>query len=151
MSAAARHARSGAVTVAARRAITTAGECDPGDVLGAVEGDFVVVGSDQFAVAVEVIERLLGGGGELFTVVAGVVFESPALIAAWRAGAWPWPACSTHPKITSSTSVGFTPACSTAALMAVAPRSLALRLLNLPCIAPMGVRLAPTMTMFSAM
>ena len=71
MTAAARHARSGAVTVAARRAITMAGECEPGDVLGAVEGDFVVVGSDRFAVAVEVIERLLGGGGELFTVVAG--------------------------------------------------------------------------------
>jgi dihydroxyacetone kinase-like predicted kinase len=71
MSAAARHARSGGVTVAARRAITSAGECEPGDVLGAVEGDFVVVGSDRFAVAVEVIERLLGGGGELFTVVAG--------------------------------------------------------------------------------
>jgi dihydroxyacetone kinase-like predicted kinase len=71
MTAAARHARTGAVTVAARRAITTAGECEPGDVLGVVEGDFVVVGDDQFAVAVEVIERLLGGGGELVTVVAG--------------------------------------------------------------------------------
>ena len=71
MTAAARHARTGAVTIAARRAITTAGECQPGDVLGAVEGDFVVVGEDQFTVAVEVIERLLGGGGELVTVVAG--------------------------------------------------------------------------------
>ena len=39
--------------------------------LGVVEGDFVVVGEDLFAVAVEVVERLLGGGGELVTVVAG--------------------------------------------------------------------------------
>jgi hypothetical protein len=71
MTAASRHARTGAVTIAARRAITTAGECRPGDVLGAVEGDFVIVGHDQLAVAVEVVERLLGGGGELVTVVAG--------------------------------------------------------------------------------
>jgi dihydroxyacetone kinase-like predicted kinase len=40
-------------------------------VLGAVEGDFVVVGDDLHAVAVEVVERMLGGGGELFTVIAG--------------------------------------------------------------------------------
>ena len=71
MTAAARHARSGAVTLAARQAMTTAGPCEPGDVLGAVEGDFVVVGADLFAVAAEVLERLLGGGGELVTLVAG--------------------------------------------------------------------------------
>lgn len=71
MTSAARHARSGAVTVAVRRAMTTAGPCEPGDVLGVVEGDFVVVGEDLFTVAVEVLERLLGGGGELVTVVAG--------------------------------------------------------------------------------
>jgi DAK2 domain fusion protein YloV len=71
MTAAARHARSGAVTVAVRQAMTTGGPCDPGDVLGAVEGDFVIVGADLFAVATEVLERLLGGGGELVTVVVG--------------------------------------------------------------------------------
>lgn len=71
MTAAARHARSGAVTVAARQAITTAGPCEPGDVLGAVEGDFAVVGEDLYDVAVDVLERLLGGGGELVTIVAG--------------------------------------------------------------------------------
>ena len=54
----------------------------------------------------------------LFTVVAGVVLSSPAPSAAWRAGAWPWPAGSTQPKIRSSTSPGLTPACSTAALIA---------------------------------
>jgi DAK2 domain fusion protein YloV len=71
MSAAARHARSGAVTVAARQAMTMAGPCEPGDVLGVIEGDFVVVGRDLFEVASEVLERLLGGGGELVTLVAG--------------------------------------------------------------------------------
>ena len=38
MTAAARHARSGAVTVAARHAMTTAGPCEPGDVLGVDRG-----------------------------------------------------------------------------------------------------------------
>jgi uncharacterized protein len=71
MTAAARHARSGAVTVAVKQAMTTAGPCEPGDVLGAIEGDFAVVGDDLFTVATEVLERLLGGGGELVTVVAG--------------------------------------------------------------------------------
>ena len=71
MTAAARHARSGAVTVAARQAITSAGACEPGDVLGAVEGDFVVVGQDLGAVAVDVLERMLRGGGELVTLIAG--------------------------------------------------------------------------------
>jgi dihydroxyacetone kinase-like predicted kinase len=72
MTAAARHARAGAVTVAAKQAMTTAGPCEPGDVLGAIEGDFVLVGADLFTVATDVLERLLGGGGELVTVVAGV-------------------------------------------------------------------------------
>jgi uncharacterized protein len=71
MTAAARHARSGAVTVAVKQAMTTAGPCEPGDVLGAVEGDFVVVGDDLFTVATEVLELLLGGGGEMVTLVAG--------------------------------------------------------------------------------
>ena len=71
MTAAARHARNGAVTIAARRAITSGGPCEPGDVLGAVEGDFVVVGDDLGTVATDVVERLLGGGGEMVTLVAG--------------------------------------------------------------------------------
>jgi dihydroxyacetone kinase-like predicted kinase len=78
MTSAARHARSGAVTVAAGRAMTTGGPCEPGDVLGVVEGDFVVVGADLAAVAVDVAERLLGGGGELLTIVAGAGGEELA-------------------------------------------------------------------------
>jgi uncharacterized protein len=78
MTSAARHTRSGAVTVAARQAMTTGGPCEPGDILGAVEGDFVIVGDNLFTVAVEVLERLLGGGGELVTVVAGAGGEELA-------------------------------------------------------------------------
>jgi len=71
MTATARHARHGAVTVAARRAITMAGPCEPNDVLGVVEGDFAVIGDDLYAVATEVLGLLLGGGGELVTLVTG--------------------------------------------------------------------------------
>ncbi len=76
MTATARHARHGAVTVAARRAITMAGPCEPGDVLGVVAGDFAVVGDDLYAVAEDVLERLIGGGGELVTLVGGA--DGPA-------------------------------------------------------------------------
>jgi len=71
MTAAARHARSGAITVADKAAITMAGPCEPGDVLGVIEGDFALVGEDQLAVAKGVLDRMIGGGGELVTIVAG--------------------------------------------------------------------------------
>src|SRR5471030_1734256 len=86
----------------------------------------------------------------LLIVVAGVDLSRPAPSAAWRAGAWPWPAPRTLPKMRSSTSVGFTPACSMAALMATDPSCEAETELNFPCIEPMGVLLAPTMTIASA-
>jgi dihydroxyacetone kinase-like predicted kinase len=71
MAAAARGARHGAVTVAAKDAMTTAGPCSVGDALGVVHGDFAIVGEDLYEVATGVLERLLGGGGELVTLVAG--------------------------------------------------------------------------------
>ena len=82
MTATARHARHGAVTVAAKQAMTMAGPCEPGDVLGVIAGDFAVVGQDAHTVAVDVIERLLGGGGELVTIVAGAGGEEMAAGAA---------------------------------------------------------------------
>jgi DAK2 domain fusion protein YloV len=85
MTATARHARHGAVTLAARRAITMAGPCEPGDVLGVVAGDFAVVGAELYDVATQVVERLLGGGGELVTVVAGA--DGPPDLAT-RLAAW---------------------------------------------------------------
>lgn len=71
MSAAAGAARHGAVTVAARDAITSAGLCRRGDVLGVVDGDFAVIGDDVSDVAISVLDRLLSGGGELVTLVVG--------------------------------------------------------------------------------
>jgi DAK2 domain fusion protein YloV len=81
MSAAAGAARDGAVTIAVREAITTAGLCRPGDALGVVQGDFAVVGSDLAVVAVEVVDRLLATGGELVTLVRGADADD-ALVAA---------------------------------------------------------------------
>ena len=71
MTATARHARQGAVTIAARRAITMAGPCEVGDVLGVLGGDFVAVGQDLTEVAEDVLGKLLGGGGEMVTLVSG--------------------------------------------------------------------------------
>jgi dihydroxyacetone kinase-like predicted kinase len=64
--------RHGAVTVASKDALTSAGECRRGDVLGIVGGDVVVVGTDLLVVAQDVMRRLLSSGGELVTVVAGL-------------------------------------------------------------------------------
>jgi uncharacterized protein len=71
MTSAARSTRHGAVTVATKQAMTTAGPCEPGDVLGVLQGDFAVVGDDLFEVGTAVLERLLTGGGELVTLVTG--------------------------------------------------------------------------------
>jgi len=72
MSNAAGHARHGAVTVAEKSAMTMAGRCQPGDVLGAVGGDVVIVGTSMAEVAWQVVERLLAAGGELLTLVRGL-------------------------------------------------------------------------------
>ncbi|HEX2175907.1 MAG TPA: DAK2 domain-containing protein [Nocardioidaceae bacterium] len=71
MTAAAGHTRHGGVTVAARDAMTMAGPCRVGDALGIVEGDFAVVGTDLTAVTLDVVDRLVGGGGEMVTLVSG--------------------------------------------------------------------------------
>jgi DAK2 domain fusion protein YloV len=72
MQAAASATRHGAVTLANRAALTSGGPCEAGDVLGVVDGDVVIVGSDELTVAREVVHRLLASGGELVTVVAGL-------------------------------------------------------------------------------
>ena len=71
MTAAAGHCRHGGVTVAAREAVTMAGVCRPGDVLGIVDGDFAVIGDDLVTVARTVLDRMLGSGGELVTLLTG--------------------------------------------------------------------------------
>ncbi len=71
--------RYGAVTVASREALTMAGPCVPGDILGVADGDIVEIGRDVPTVAHAVAERLLSSGGELVTLVAGEDAQ-PALL-----------------------------------------------------------------------
>ena len=59
------------VSVADQEALTSAGRCAPGDVLGSAEGDVVVIGRDLAAVARDLLDRLLSAGGELVTLVVG--------------------------------------------------------------------------------
>ncbi len=66
--AATRHAE---ITVARSAAITAAGICEPGDVLGLIDGDVVYVGRGLLAVAFGVVDRLLGVGAEIMTVLVG--------------------------------------------------------------------------------
>lgn len=71
MTAAAGATRWAEVQRAPGRYQTSAGICEPGDVLGLIEDDVVVIGSDIETTAAELLERLLTGGGELVTVVTG--------------------------------------------------------------------------------
>jgi dihydroxyacetone kinase-like predicted kinase len=59
------------VTIAEQEALTSAGRCQPGDVLGSAEGDVVVIGSDLAAVSCDLLDRLLSAGGEMATLVIG--------------------------------------------------------------------------------
>ncbi len=63
--------RYAAATVASRAALTTVGPCREGDILGLVDGDIVVVGSDIPSVARDMLSGMLAIGGELVTLVLG--------------------------------------------------------------------------------
>src|SRR5690606_32232952 len=82
----------------------------------------------------------------LLMVVAPASSWMPAAREAWRAGAWPRPAGSTQPMITSSTWPPSTPAWASAPWIAAAPRVGVGTPVNWPSMEPMAVRLAPTMT-----
>jgi uncharacterized protein len=71
LSAAAGQTRHGAVTIAVKDAWTMAGRCRTGDALGVVDGDFALITEDLESAALGVVDRLLGGGGELLTIVTG--------------------------------------------------------------------------------
>lgn len=71
MTGAAVSTRHGAVTVATKEALTWAGVCRPGDVLGIVDGDVAFLGDDLARSARDVLDRLLSAGGELVTLVVG--------------------------------------------------------------------------------
>ncbi|MEQ4719146.1 DAK2 domain-containing protein [Nonomuraea sp. B19D2] len=80
MTDAAGHTRYGHVTVADREAVTSAGVCRPGDVLGMIDGDVAVIGGSLDRVATMVVDRMVAGGGELVTLVTGS--EAPPGLAA---------------------------------------------------------------------
>jgi len=72
MGTAAGHARRAAVIVAESTAMTAAGRCQPGDLIGTLEGDVVVIGTSLAEVAWQLVQRLLSVGGELLTLVRGL-------------------------------------------------------------------------------
>lgn len=71
MTAAAGATRYGELAVAERQSFTSAGICQAGDVLGLIDGDVAVIGASLPETAVAVLERMLGSGGELVTLVLG--------------------------------------------------------------------------------
>lgn len=71
MSAAAAATRYAEVTRARYDALTSAGPCRAGDVLGLIDDDVVAIGDDIAAIARELLDRMLIGGGELVTVISG--------------------------------------------------------------------------------
>jgi DAK2 domain fusion protein YloV len=80
------------VTIATKPALTVAGRCEAGDVLGLVEGDVNVIGRDLRETCLTLLDRMLGGGGELVTLVLGA--DAPdglgEALAAHLAQAWPF-------------------------------------------------------------
>jgi dihydroxyacetone kinase-like predicted kinase len=86
MTGAAEATRHGVVTVASKEALTGAGWCHPGDVLGVVDGEVVAIGKDLADVGAEVVALLLAGGGELLTLIHGAG-GGPELSAAVAASA----------------------------------------------------------------
>jgi dihydroxyacetone kinase-like predicted kinase len=63
--------RYGEVSTAGREAITVAGRCRPGDLIGLVDGEVSLIGEDLEQVCHRLLDRMLGGGGELVTLVLG--------------------------------------------------------------------------------
>ncbi|MGW2711892.1 DAK2 domain-containing protein, partial [Streptomyces sp. NPDC001356] len=80
MTSAAGATRYAEVVVAERQSWTTAGVCQAGDVLGLIDGDVAVIGTDVTATARTVLDRMLQAGGELVTLVVGD--EAPGTAAA---------------------------------------------------------------------
>ncbi|MCX5423929.1 DAK2 domain-containing protein [Streptomyces sp. NBC_00078] len=79
MTSAAGATRYAEVAVAERQSWTMAGICQAGDVLGLIEGDVAVIGSDVTGTAETVLDRMLQAGGELVTLVLGD--EAPESVA----------------------------------------------------------------------
>jgi DAK2 domain fusion protein YloV len=68
--------RSAEVCYASREALTVAGPCQPGDVLALVEGEVHLIGTDLVETCRSLLDGMLGGGGELVTLLVGA--DAPA-------------------------------------------------------------------------
>ncbi|MFJ6790181.1 DAK2 domain-containing protein [Streptomyces angustmyceticus] len=71
MTAAAGATRYAELALAERQSWTMAGVCQAGDVLGLIDGDVAVIGSELTATAMTVLDRMLSAGGEMVTLVLG--------------------------------------------------------------------------------
>ncbi|MEU8823005.1 DAK2 domain-containing protein [Streptomyces sp. NPDC048636] len=71
MTSAAGATRYAELAVAERQSWTMAGVCQAGDVLGLIDGDVAVIGSELAATAETVLDRMLAAGGEMVTLVLG--------------------------------------------------------------------------------
>ncbi|MGH3917936.1 MAG: DAK2 domain-containing protein [Pseudonocardiaceae bacterium] len=71
MTEAAAATRRGELTVAGAATQTSVGRCQPGDVLGMVGDEVVLIEDDPLAAARGLVERMLSVGGELVTVLLG--------------------------------------------------------------------------------
>ncbi|MGW5698605.1 DAK2 domain-containing protein, partial [Streptomyces asiaticus] len=71
MTSAAGATRYAELAVAERQSWTMAGVCQAGDVLGMIDGDVAVIGSELAATAETVLDRMLASGGEMVTLVLG--------------------------------------------------------------------------------
>ncbi|HEU4423452.1 MAG TPA: DAK2 domain-containing protein [Pilimelia sp.] len=56
---------------ASRDALTVAGQCRAGDVLALVEGEVHLIGAELTRTARDLLDRMLGGGGELVSLLLG--------------------------------------------------------------------------------
>ncbi|MFC7340855.1 DAK2 domain-containing protein [Saccharopolyspora griseoalba] len=82
MTEAAAATRRGELRVADAEALTWVGRCRPGDVLGLIDGEVVLIGQDLTAAARDLLTRMLTIGGELLTTLIGqdAPAELPAAI-----------------------------------------------------------------------
>ncbi|MEV0777019.1 DAK2 domain-containing protein [Streptomyces sp. NPDC050428] len=71
MTSAAGATRYAELAVAERQSWTMAGICQAGDLLGLIDGDVAVIGSELATTAETVLDRMLSAGGELVTLVLG--------------------------------------------------------------------------------
>ncbi|MBG0832338.1 DAK2 domain-containing protein [Planomonospora sp. ID67723] len=71
MTEAAAHTRHGHVWVADRAVMTSAGLIGPGEVLGVIDGDAAMIGTDLTEIALELVGRMVSSSSELVTLLEG--------------------------------------------------------------------------------